>query len=41
MTLYDFQNSLRNDPRWDKTDNARQTAYQLMHGLGQQFGMAS
>jgi hypothetical protein len=40
-TLYDFQNALRNDPRWDKTDNAKASAYSMLHQLGQTFGFAS
>lgn len=40
-TLYDFQNALRSDPRWQSTDNAKQSAYSLLHGLGQTFGFAS
>jgi hypothetical protein len=41
MTLFDFQKQLKNDPRWGNTDNAKQTAYGLMHSLGQAFGFAS
>jgi hypothetical protein len=40
-TLYDFQNALRSDPRWDKTDNAKASAYSMLHQLGQTFGFAS
>jgi hypothetical protein len=40
-TLYDFQNALRADPRWDKTDNAKASAYTMLHQLGQTFGFAS
>lgn len=37
-TLYDFRNAVRNDPRWDKTDNARADAFQMSHNLLQEFG---
>jgi hypothetical protein len=40
-TLYDFSNALRSDPRWDKTDNAKASAYTMLHQLGQTFGFAS
>lgn len=41
MTLYDFQKQLKNDPRWGRTDNAKQTAYGLVHAIGQMWGFAS
>lgn len=41
MTLFDFQNQLRNDPRWQRTENAKQTAYSMLHSLGRTFGFAS
>lgn len=41
MTLYDFQNQLRADPRWQKTDNAKASAFGMAHQLGQQWGFAS
>ena len=40
-TLYDFTNALRADPRWDKTDNAKASAYTMLHQLGQTFGYAT
>lgn len=41
MTLYDFQNQLRADPRWQQTDNAKASAYSMMASLGKNFGFAS
>jgi hypothetical protein len=40
-TLGDFANQLRADPRWDKTQNAVQDAYSMVHNLGTQWGFAS
>lgn len=37
-TLYDFQTAVKNDPRWDKTNNAKADAFQMSHNLLQQFG---
>jgi murein DD-endopeptidase MepM/ murein hydrolase activator NlpD len=38
QTLYDFENTLRNDPRWAKTNNARDlmtsTAHSILSDLG-------
>lgn len=39
--LWQFQQQLRADPRWDKTDNAKQSAYSMVAGLGKSFGFAS
>lgn len=41
MPLYTFENSLRQDPRWDQTNNAKQEAYGMLHQLGQYMGFAS
>jgi hypothetical protein len=41
MPLYQFTNMLRQDPRWQQTDNAKQTAYGMLHQLGQDMGFAS
>lgn len=41
MPLYQFNDTLRADPRWGKTDNAKQTAYSLVAGLGKEFGLAT
>lgn len=41
VLLSDFQKQLKNDPRWGKTDNARDTAYGLLHSLGQSWGFSS
>jgi len=40
-TLYDFSNALRADPRWEKTDNAKASAYSMVYQLGKTFGFAS
>ena len=39
--LWQFENNLRQDPRWDQTNNAKQEAYGMLHQLGQSFGFAS
>lgn len=39
--LYQFTNQLKQDPRWQTTDNAKADAYSMLHGLGQTFGFAS
>jgi hypothetical protein len=39
--IYQFTNQLKQDPRWQKTDNAKADAYAMLHGLGQTFGFAS
>lgn len=41
MPLWMFQDQLRQDPRWDKTDNARQSAYDLLQQVGSSWGFAS
>ena len=41
LPLWQFENNLRQDPRWDQTDNAKQSAFQMLHQLGQSFGFAS
>jgi hypothetical protein len=41
IPLYQFQDQLRADPRWQKTDNARQSAFSMLHSLGQTFGFAT
>lgn len=41
MPLWQFQNQLRADPRWQQTDNAKATAYSLVASLGKQWGFAS
>lgn len=37
-TLYDFKNAVRNDPRWDQTDNAKAAGFQMSHDLLKSFG---
>lgn len=41
LPLDQFENQLRADPRWQTTDNAKQSAYSMLHSLGQTFGFAS
>lgn len=41
MPLYQFNNLLRSDPRWQQTDNAKQSAYSMVASLGKSFGFAS
>lgn len=41
MPLWQFQNQLRQDPRWQQTDNARSTAYSLLGNLGKSFGFST
>lgn len=41
MGLGDFEQSLRNDPRWMKTDNARNTFTQSAHQILSSFGFVS
>jgi hypothetical protein len=38
MSLYDFQRSLRKDPRWQYTDNARQESSTAVLGVLRDFG---
>lgn len=38
MTIGDFATALRSDPAWMKTNNARDTHYQVMGQLGRQMG---
>tara|TARA_R110002126_G_scaffold229495_3_gene373848 strand:+ start:49 stop:1719 length:1671 start_codon:yes stop_codon:yes gene_type:complete len=38
MSLYDFQRTLRNDPRWQYTDNARQETSSTVLGVLRDFG---
>lgn len=39
--LWQFQQTLKQDPRWGKTDNAKQTAYGMMADLGKSFGFST
>lgn len=41
MPLWQFQDQLRADPRWQQTDNAKQSAYSMVASLGKQWGFAS
>ena len=41
MPLYSFQQALRNDPRWQHTDNARNQLMDAGRGVLQQFGVIS
>lgn len=41
MPLWQFQDQLRADPRWQQTDNAKASAYSMVHSLGGQWGFAS
>jgi YesN/AraC family two-component response regulator len=38
MTLSEFGNTLRRDPRWKATDNAKSTASTVLRSLGEAFG---
>lgn len=38
MTLSEFGNQLRRDPRWKATDNAKATASTVLRSLGEAFG---
>jgi hypothetical protein len=38
MSIYDFQRSLRKDPRWQYTDNARQESSTAVLGILRDFG---
>jgi hypothetical protein len=39
MAMYDFENSLRSDARWQKTDNAKQAAATTVLGIGRIMGL--
>jgi hypothetical protein len=41
QTLYDFENTLRNDPRWAKTNNARDTMSSTANAILKSFGVVS
>lgn len=41
QTLYDFENTLRNDPRWAKTNNARDLMASTANQILQTFGLSS
>lgn len=41
MPLWQFQDQLRQDPRWQQTDNAKASAYSMAASLGKQWGFAS
>lgn len=40
MPLWEFENQLRKDPRWLKTNNARQSLNSTARTIGQMFGMS-
>lgn len=40
QTVYDFENTLRNDPRWAKTDNARNQMSATANSILSTFGLA-
>lgn len=40
MNMYQFQNQLRQDPRWATTSNAQQAAESATRGILQNFGMS-
>jgi hypothetical protein len=40
-TVWQFEQDLRNDPRWTKTQNAQDSMMQTGHGILQQFGLVS
>ncbi|MGN6127877.1 MAG: transglycosylase SLT domain-containing protein [Humibacter sp.] len=39
MSIWDFENSLRQDPAWKKTQNAQDNSMQVAHQVLTQFGM--
>lgn len=39
QTVYDFENTLRNDPRWAKTDNARDQMSSVANSVLKTFGL--
>lgn len=39
--LWQFERQLKNDPRWDKTKQARTAAFETIHQIGRDFGLAS
>lgn len=39
--LWQFERQLKNDPRWDKTKQARTDAYATIRQIGKDFGVAS
>lgn len=41
QTVYDFENALRNDPRWAKTNNARDTMTNTANAILKSFGVVS
>lgn len=41
MPVWRFENQLREDPRWNQTNNARQAYMSTGHSLLQQFGLVS
>jgi hypothetical protein len=38
MTMYQFQQTLTNDPRWGKTNNAKNAAYDTLAQIGKDWG---
>jgi hypothetical protein len=38
--LWQFENAVRNDPRWRKTNNARESLMTVAHQVAKDFGMA-
>lgn len=38
MPLYEFERQLKNDPRWDKTKQAREQAFDTIAQVGRDFG---
>lgn len=39
MPIYQFEDTLRKDPRWNKTDNAKDSTAQMLTKIGKDFGM--
>ncbi|KJK11411.1 hypothetical protein, partial [Pseudomonas sp. 2(2015)] len=39
QTVYDFENTLRKDPRWAKTDNARDQMSSVASSVLKTFGL--
>lgn len=41
LSLGDFEDMLRRDPRWQKTNNARETVMEITHNLLRNFGLVN
>jgi hypothetical protein len=41
LPMWKFEQQLRSDPRWDKTQNAADAAYQVVHQIGNDWGFST